>query len=259
MNHYYDDERVRDGRWVSEMVGPEGKRVRTWVRLPIRLSQVDHIVRRHTAFKDMRAMQTALGGYNPTIECSNRSRYIMAECYDMLQELRGDDRRAHRYVNGAMLAANMAECEVRANFQNTNPYGTNDSMEVWSNQALRAATVLAVDDDLILVEYEMPRGSTALLQYRVKGGQLREMKNINYNTCPKHWLANMRANDMDWIGMGQRMTKPLPFPTLLRDTYAKPGMCEYMLKCTSPAVTTVPNPILGPVPCCQSCADFYNK
>ena len=43
----------------------------------------------------------------------------------------------------------------------------------------------------------------------------------------------------------------------LADKYAKPGMCEYFLKCTNPATTTVPNPVLGPVPACKRCADFY--
>lgn len=38
----------------------------------------------------------------------------------------------------------------------------------------------------------------------------------------------------------------------------QPGMCEYMLLCTRDAVTTVPNPVLGDVPTCQRCADFYN-
>jgi hypothetical protein len=45
----------------------------------------------------------------------------------------------------------------------------------------------------------------------------------------------------------------------LADKYGKPGMCEYMLKCTNDAVTTIPNPVLGEVPVCQRCADFYNK
>ncbi len=34
-------------------------------------------------------------------------------------------------------------------------------------------------------------------------------------------------------------------------------VCRYFRGCTNEAVTTVPNPILGPVPCCQRCADKY--
>ena len=31
--------------------------------------------------------------------------------------------------------------------------------------------------------------------------------------------------------------------------------CEYFALCKNPAVGFVTNPILGPVPCCQRCAD----
>ncbi len=31
--------------------------------------------------------------------------------------------------------------------------------------------------------------------------------------------------------------------------------CEYFALCDREAVGTVPNPVLGPVPCCQRCAD----
>ena len=33
----------------------------------------------------------------------------------------------------------------------------------------------------------------------------------------------------------------------------------YFLKCTNKATTTIPNPILGEVPACKSCADFYKR
>lgn len=31
--------------------------------------------------------------------------------------------------------------------------------------------------------------------------------------------------------------------------------CEYFAMCDNDAVGTVPNPVLGPVPCCKRCAD----
>lgn len=37
---------------------------------------------------------------------------------------------------------------------------------------------------------------------------------------------------------------------------AYPGLCEWFLKCSNPATTVTPHPILGNVPTCQSCADF---
>lgn len=33
-------------------------------------------------------------------------------------------------------------------------------------------------------------------------------------------------------------------------------VCAWFRNCTNAAVTTVPHPVLGDVPCCQSCADF---
>ena len=41
--------------------------------------------------------------------------------------------------------------------------------------------------------------------------------------------------------------------------YKKKDTCMYFLKCTNKATTTVPNPILGKVPACKSCAAFYRK
>jgi hypothetical protein len=35
--------------------------------------------------------------------------------------------------------------------------------------------------------------------------------------------------------------------------------CKWFLRCTNPATTTVPHPILGDVPCCQGCADFARR
>jgi len=32
--------------------------------------------------------------------------------------------------------------------------------------------------------------------------------------------------------------------------------CQWFARCTRPAVTSVPHPVLGEVPCCQKCADF---
>lgn len=33
-------------------------------------------------------------------------------------------------------------------------------------------------------------------------------------------------------------------------------LCAWFALCTREAVTTVPHPVLGDVPCCQRCADF---
>lgn len=45
----------------------------------------------------------------------------------------------------------------------------------------------------------------------------------------------------------------------LTKQYKKKDTCRYFLKCTNKATTTIPNPILGAVPACKSCADFYKR
>lgn len=35
-----------------------------------------------------------------------------------------------------------------------------------------------------------------------------------------------------------------------------PKSCKWFLRCHRPATTTVPHPVLGPVPCCAQCAAF---
>ncbi len=35
-------------------------------------------------------------------------------------------------------------------------------------------------------------------------------------------------------------------------------ICQYFAMCSNKATTTVPHP-RGPVPCCQSCADKYER
>lgn len=39
------------------------------------------------------------------------------------------------------------------------------------------------------------------------------------------------------------------------DTNATRPVCEYFVLCTNESIGTVANPVIGPVPCCQRCAD----
>lgn len=42
-----------------------------------------------------------------------------------------------------------------------------------------------------------------------------------------------------------------------RETGRKPeGYCRWFALCEREAVTTVPHPVLGEVPCCEKCAKF---
>lgn len=110
-------------------------------------------------------------------------------------------------------------------------YEAGQVMRVHCNQAWREATVLAVIGDEILVEGEMPgttsswgsaargtrhnRETTFLRRYNVALGDLRGMRSISYNSCPKKWLAAIDSQHGEWIGFGQRMTKPLSLSAAL--------------------------------------------
>lgn len=106
-------------------------------------------------------------------------------------------------------------------------YGPNDSYDVEANQGVREGTVLAIIDDEMMVEYEMPGTTTqwrsggrlmgnttsALRIVRMIGDQEVGHKTCSYNAVPKKWLQAIRDAEMtDWIGMGQRSHKRIPFP-----------------------------------------------
>lgn len=93
-------------------------------------------------------------------------------------------------------------------------FEANDGLTVYVNQAEREATVLAVIDDEILIEYEMPAGTSALLKFNVSpGGELRNQVNYSYHKVPQKWtMAILEAGMTNWIGRGQRSHVRIPFP-----------------------------------------------
>lgn len=93
------------------------------------------------------------------------------------------------------------------------PYEANDGITVHCNQAERDGVVLATIGNEMMIEYEMPAGSSALLRYVIRNGEWCGMKNYSYNAVPKRWLDAIRKADMtEWIGMGQRSHIRIPFP-----------------------------------------------
>jgi hypothetical protein len=59
------------------------------------------------------------------------------------------------------------------------------------------------------------------------------------------WADGTTPNDVArYAGLGYVAPEPKP-----------ESMCRYFLLCDRHAVGTVANPVLGPVPCCQRCAD----
>lgn len=93
-------------------------------------------------------------------------------------------------------------------------YVAGDFVEVWSNQAMRDGSVLAVRGFEVLVEYEMPAGTSALVVYHAVGTELSHVRNYSYNSVPKCWLDAMHDQGTNgWIGMGQRCSTAVQFPT----------------------------------------------
>lgn len=108
-----------------------------------------------------------------------------------------------------------------------------DSISVWANQAERDGCVLATLGDQIIIEYEMP-GTTGQWGYNRRTGQYRHpavptsalrvvstigyevigaYTAVSYNRVPRRWLDAIRASGhTEWLGMGQRSTKRIPFP-----------------------------------------------
>lgn len=78
-----------------------------------------------------------------------------------------------------------------------------DQLTVNVNQGQREAVVLAVVGDEALIEYEMPKGSTALWVIHAGVPAVSYLRNISYKSCPKKWLVAMQEVGAEWIGRGQ--------------------------------------------------------
>jgi len=97
-------------------------------------------------------------------------------------------------------------------------YEVGDPILYWSNQADRDATVLATGikenyDCDVLIEYEMPNGTSALVLCEGQADKLVHKRNYSYNTLPKKWVQRIKEQGIDgWIGMPQGSIMPVPFP-----------------------------------------------
>jgi hypothetical protein len=113
---------------------------------------------------------------------------------------------------------------------------------VHANQGWREATTLAQLGEEVLVEYEMPAGTTALRQidlthYRLHLAEALDLENlrveirrdwtkreevkqltldieqayitatqgrsISYTACPKRWIKELNRTGIEWLGLGQ--------------------------------------------------------
>ncbi len=89
----------------------------------------------------------------------------------------------------------------------------------FANQARRDAEVLCVIDDEVLIEYTMPgttngRETSALVLCRGEADRLHHVRNYTHRKLPLRYIRAMHEQGTtDWIGLGQRETDAVPFPS----------------------------------------------
>jgi hypothetical protein len=81
-----------------------------------------------------------------------------------------------------------------------------DKLEVHVNQGWREAYVLAVLGDEALIEYEMPRGTTAMWIISCHNPQPSCHRVVSYRACPKKWRDAIKNAGTQWEGRGQNST-----------------------------------------------------
>ena len=74
-----------------------------------------------------------------------------------------------------------------------------DSYDIEVNQALREGTVLAVVNGTLLVEYQMPKGTTGLQFVNAQGHQ----KGASYTSLSRVWLQAIVDGGQEWVANSQ--------------------------------------------------------
>lgn len=85
---------------------------------------------------------------------------------------------------------------------------------VYANQGERDANVLAVKGEQVLVEYEMPAGTSSLVLMAACGNELHRIKTYPHSSLPQHWIDAIHDQGWGslWIGNGQRTHGTIPLP-----------------------------------------------
>lgn len=83
--------------------------------------------------------------------------------------------------------------------RNTQP---NDFVEPFINQGNREGYVLAVIDDVCLVEYEMPAG-TSSMYFASTDDPEKPKRSVSYKSLPLKWRRAILAAGLEWIGKPQ--------------------------------------------------------
>lgn len=89
-----------------------------------------------------------------------------------------------------------------------------DDVIVESNQAGRDGYVLAVQGNRVLVEYEMPAGTSALVFFEAVGDQLYRLNTVPHRKLSQAWINRIHEQGGAdyWIGKGQRMMYAMELP-----------------------------------------------
>jgi hypothetical protein len=78
-----------------------------------------------------------------------------------------------------------------------------DIIQVYTKQANRDANVLAVHNNLALIEFALP-GGTSLLWEVYKANPQIKIKAVNYHRVPEYWKNELIAHQVAWIGKPKR-------------------------------------------------------
>ena len=92
----------------------------------------------------------------------------------------------------------------------TGYYQSGDAMTLFVNQGERDACVLGTIDDHMIVEYEMPSGTTAMqiLKNEKSAGDgycraFSHVRSVSYTSCPKIWIQAISDGVGVWKGNSQ--------------------------------------------------------
>ncbi len=85
-------------------------------------------------------------------------------------------------------------------------YEAGDNITITRNQGKREAVVLAVIGDEVLIEYTMPKGTTALsfTSHTAIENDQEDYKAVSYRNVPVKWLKAIVEEGLEWVGYDQR-------------------------------------------------------
>lgn len=127
--------------------------------------------------------------------CANQVRADMLDYHKMLSTLRAKENAFYHADDNLMQPG--------------------QDLQVWVNQGMRDAIVLGVIEDEMIVEYEMPAGTTAML-VMPRDFSRNWGRSVSYSRCPKKWLKAIFHGTGWWTGRSQTGTE-YAFPPMRKN------------------------------------------